>query len=109
LFPNPARGIGDSFGYSVAGNKKQVLIGAPQADRFSESEGRAYLIDQRTAAVEAVFPNPAPSLNDRFGHAVATFGKAGALVGAPNEDASATNAGAVYVFTTAVPKDNAKP
>ena len=51
-------------------------------------------------ALLRTFNNPTPAAYDFFGLAFATLGSDRILVGAPNDDTMATNAGAVYLFHT---------
>ncbi len=46
------------------------------------------------------FTNPTPAVEDDFGFSVAAVGTDQVLIGAPYDDAGATNAGAAYLFRT---------
>ena len=54
----------------------------------------------QTPILVRTFPNPTPNTSDSFGSAMAALGNDRILVGAPNDDTTANNAGAVYLFHT---------
>jgi hypothetical protein len=54
----------------------------------------------QTPILVRTFPNPTPNTADSFGSAMAALGNDRILVGAPYDDTTATNAGAVYLFHT---------
>lgn len=103
-YPNPTRRNGDFFGYSLAGNARVGLIGAPGWDSIAENTGRVYLLDLRTGNVLLSFENPTPEMNDRFGHSVALLRGKKAVIGAPQDDTAANDSGAIYLYSTAPPK-----
>ena len=80
----------DGFGRRLApfGNDR-MIIGA------SES---AYVFNLNGTLL-ATLNNPAPADGDFFGHRVASLGNEGAIIGAYLDDAGATNAGSVYLFS----------
>lgn len=86
------------FGAAVAGvGTDRVLVGVPKDDLLGSNAGVAHLYDL-TGELLAVFAPPAPSANGEFGTAVAVVGPDRVLVGAPNYDLGATDAGAAYLF-----------
>ena len=52
------------------------------------------------ATASATFTNPTPAASDWFGSAVAAVGTNRVLIGAPNDDTGAMDAGAAYLFNT---------
>src|SRR5262249_4312415 len=97
--PNPS--AGDGFGTAVAGEGKNVAVGAPLDDGDGTDVGRVYFFDGLTGAVLKTFKNPNPASSgapDAFGATVTVAGTR-IVVGAPGEDVNGTDAGAVYVFS----------
>lgn len=100
-FNNPQATQEGQFGFSVAlqegGN---FLIGAPGN---SSGAGAAYLFSP-TGALLKTFENPTPDAGDQFGFSVATI-EGNIVIGAPNDDTGASNAGSAYLFssTTGLP------
>jgi hypothetical protein len=97
-FPNPTPGVGDWFGVSLAVSRDRVLIGAMLDDTDGADAGAAYLFETGTGALRATLRSPAPAPGDWFGVGVAMDGDA-IVVGAPNADVGAKDAGAAYLFT----------
>ena len=95
-FLSPTSASTDQFGSSVAAVGSHVLVGAYVDDTGAGNAGAAYLFDTAGALLQT-FPNPIPESGDQFGWSVAAVG-GNALVGAPNDDTSATDAGAAYLF-----------
>ncbi|MBI3737237.1 hypothetical protein HY256_12095, partial [Candidatus Sumerlaeota bacterium] len=90
---NPTPANFDWFGFSVAavgGNK--ILVGAIYDDTGATDAGSAYLFDGTTGALLLTINNPSPTLDGRFGWAVADVGG--------NLAVSATHngSGKVYIF-----------
>ena len=103
--PSPLSG--DKFGSSVAISGTRVVVGAYLDDTGATDGGSAYVYDltSGTPAVPvAMLNNPDPSVNDLFGHSVAIAGTR-IVVGAPFDDAGASDAGSAYVYdlTSATP------
>lgn len=85
----------DAFGSSVAISGDAAVVGAP----FHASTGAAYVF-RRTAGVwaeETKLTSITLGSSDRFGRSVAIDGDV-IVVGAPEDDDVASNAGAAYVF-----------
>jgi len=97
---NPTPAIGDNFGSSVAVAGTTLVVGAPNDDAGSSDAGSAYVYDTVTYSLLRTLNNPTPATGDNFGKSVAVFGTM-AVVGAPNDDTGATNAGSAYVFDAA--------
>ena len=96
-FQNPTPADSDYFGRSVADVGSNVLVGADGDDTGASNAGAAYLFNGSTGALLRTFQNPTPAVNDYFGTSVAAVGN-NVLVGAPNDDTGAANAGAAYLF-----------
>jgi hypothetical protein len=98
-FVNPTPEAGDNFGYAVATFGNNVLISAPFDNTAGTQAGAAYLFDGTTGALLQTFlnPTPAPPFPDQFGLSVSGIGNT-AIIGAPNDDAGATDSGVAYVF-----------
>ena len=90
---------GDLFGSSVATSDGRILVGAPRDDDAGTSSGAAYVFEPAeggwTEMTKLAAPNGASG--DEFGRAVALDGST-AVIGAHQNDAAASNAGAAYVF-----------
>ncbi len=94
--PNPNPQSGDGFGYSVAVLGSNILVGAPFDNPGGIADaGAAYLFDGTTGALIWTCTKPSPAIFDFFGHSVATIGS-DAIVGAPLDNAGASDSGAVY-------------
>ena len=96
----PNARLGDSFGVSVAISGTRVVVGAYQEDTAAPSAGSAYVFDLTSAKPNLpVFTvaNPSPAIFDFFGRAVAIDGTH-VLVGAPEDDSAATDAGSAYMY-----------
>ncbi len=94
---------GDQFGSSVALSGTRLAVGAWRNDAFLKTFGNAYVYDltSATPTVPAVsINNPTPALGDSFGQAIALSGNL-LIVGAPNDDAGATDTGVAYVYDLA--------
>jgi RHS repeat-associated protein len=101
----PADGAaGDQFGISVALDGDTLVSGAAGASNGTVATGTAY-VHVRNGAAWSLQQKLLPSsgaAGDLFGSAVAIdVSTSTALVGAPQDDATATDAGAVYAFVRA--------
>ena len=97
---NPTPASSEAFGRAVAISGTRVVIGAPQDNGGGNLNGAAYVYDvgSGTPTVPvATLNNPTPALLDGFGSAVAIFGTR-IVVGAPQDDAGATDTGSAYVY-----------
>lgn len=101
-YTNPAPASSDSFGISVAAGAGGVLIGAHQDDIGATNAGAVYLFNTNGLLL-TTFTNPTPEVGDNFGISVAGLGEDRVLIGAHQDDAGETNAGAAYLFTPALP------
>ena len=99
-FTNPMPAASDSFGYSVAAvGSNRFLIGAPYNDTSVTDAGAAYLFKANGTLLTA-FTNPNLTAGGLFGASVAAVGNDRVLVGVPNDNTGATDAGAAYLFGT---------
>ncbi len=99
LLYSPTPTTGASFGSALAARGNRLLVGAPGG------VGAVYLFEvppgvdppERSRTARRAFANPTPAGQDHFGFSLALVGDY-AVIGAPNDDTLAPNAGAVYVF-----------
>jgi hypothetical protein len=94
---NPSPNANDLFAQSVGISNGVVIVGAGSDATTGTGSGQAYLYNAATGALLHTLANPTPATNDLFGQRVSISGNL-ALVGAQNDDTSATNAGAAYLF-----------
>jgi WD40 repeat protein len=94
---NPSPNANDLFGQSISISGGVVLVGAGTDGTTGAGSGQAYLFNAATGALLHTLANPTPAVNDFFGQRVSISGNL-ALVGAQNDDTSASNAGAAYLF-----------
>lgn len=95
---NPAPGASVFFGQGVALSGNTIIVGAPGDDTGADNSGQAYLF-RTDGSRYATLQNPSPAANDSFGRTVALSGIV-AVVGAPADDAGATDSGQAYFFST---------
>lgn len=96
-YPTPAYGVAFGAQMVVLGNDR-LVISAPRDATTSFEAGAAYVFDINGTLL-ATINNPAPAIYDYFGWSLASFGSEGVIFGAPFDDAGATNAGSVYLFS----------
>ncbi len=97
---NPSPVAGDKFGAAVAADGEYLVVGVPQANLEAPEAGMAYLMakdPQGGFAVLFSFQNPEPDSGDHFGAAVA-IAQNHILIGAPDDDSQAPDAGSAYLF-----------
>ena len=97
---NPTPVESDLFGYAVAISGTEVAVGAPKDDTRATDAGSAYLYDLSSVTPTtpvATLDTPSPSLDDRFGSAIAISGSL-VVIGAPQEGTGAFHAGSAYVY-----------
>lgn len=97
---NPTPAIGDFYGRSVALNQNMLVVGASADDTGANDAGSAYVYDLGSAQPTSPFltlNNPEPGAGDQFGYATAVSGSL-VVIGANTDDASANDAGSVYVY-----------
>jgi hypothetical protein len=96
-FTNPAPGVFDEFGFSLASvGIDCVLVGAHYDDTVAQDAGAAYLF-RTNGILLRTFTPPASEKYDRFGCSVAAVGTDCVLIGA---EGSSLNSGAAYLFST---------
>ncbi|MEQ1933603.1 MAG: hypothetical protein ABL962_06960 [Fimbriimonadaceae bacterium] len=97
---NPSPDEFDEFGFSVAMSGTRVVVGSRNDSTGAYQAGRAYVYDlaSATPTVPVVtLNNPAPSVDDRFGSAVAISGTR-VVVGAYGNNLGVSFAGSAYVY-----------
>lgn len=100
---NPSPQSQDEFGGALAMSGDLLVVGAHKKDIGAEDAGAAYVFDltSLTPGVPVqVIHNPESAIGDWFGYSVGVSGER-VVVGAPNDDAGASNAGRAYVFDLA--------
>ncbi len=99
----PDGSAGDRFGFSVSLSGDDALIGASGDDPEGAASGSSYLFRRDQISgwtfVEKLVDEPEGAPGDRFGEAVAISGPR-AIVGAPEHDGIAPEAGVARVFVT---------
>jgi hypothetical protein len=85
------------FGTSVAVNDRYLVAGAPHDNTGARRSGGAKVFDPVSGALLFELKNPAPAEKDLFGLSAAVSGSR-VVVGAPNDDEGATDAGSAYVY-----------
>jgi hypothetical protein len=96
---NPTPAAGDCFGARIAMlGTDRVVVNASHDNTTGPEAGSAYVFNLDGTLV-ATLNNPAPASGDLFGFRVAAFGSEGVIIGATWDDAGATNAGSVYLFS----------
>jgi len=96
-FNNPTPEFSDNFGSSGSLSDDKVLIAASTDDTGAVNAGSVYLYDATTGALLQTFNNPTPGASDYFGAAV-SISSDKIVIGAPNDDDGATNAGSAYLY-----------
>ena len=97
-FNDPAPAVVDQFGFSVAIDGGNVLIGARGDDTNGPLVGQAHLFDAATGNLLQTFNDPTPTTGDRFGQSVAIDGN-NVLVGAHNDNSIGLDVGQAHLFT----------
>jgi hypothetical protein len=98
---------GDEFGISVGISGDSIVVGARWADAVGVDSGAAYLFSRDQGGPDKWgqlqrFVGSSTTAGDETGRAVGASGQI-AVVGAPFDDTSATDAGSAYVCTVPVP------
>jgi subtilisin family serine protease len=106
LFPPSAR---DNmyFGFSVGGAGAHAVVGAPVDSSAVPGAGHAYVFEAATGLPVRRLASPQPGTGDFYGLAVAGTGS-DLLIGAPNDDTTGTEAGAIFRVTLPPPLDRSK-
>lgn len=89
----------DQFGRAVALDGDTAVVGAPRRDTAGDNAGAVYVFTRSSGAwsLEAELTASDAEAGAELGRAVAVAGDT-LLAGAPNDDASGEDAGAVYAF-----------
>jgi len=96
-FDDPSGIEGNEFGFSVAIDGNNVLVGAPSDDADELNQGRVTLFDATTGAVLQIFFDPADTPGDAFGFSVAIDGN-NVVASAIGDDTDAENLGRAFLF-----------
>ncbi|MGK7871833.1 MAG: FG-GAP repeat protein [Xenococcaceae cyanobacterium] len=99
-FTAPDGSAGDLFGFSVAIDGNNALIGSYLDDDNGTNSGSAYLFDTTSGSLLQKFTAPDGAANDVFGHSVAIDGNR-ALIGSVSDNDNGTNSGSAYLFDIA--------
>jgi hypothetical protein len=94
---NPAPAAFDYFGTAMDAVGDRLLVGTPRDDAAGLDSGSAYLFDLNTGNLLRTLVNPFAASTDLFGSSVAISGTK-LLVGIPQNDSFASNAGIVMAF-----------
>ena len=95
---NPDPTVDDQFGYGVGMLGDVAIISARGDDSAGDGTGTVYLFNSLDGTLIRTIPCPNPTTQDNFGYSVAGVGTDKILVGAPNDDTGATDAGAAYLM-----------
>ena len=96
-FDDPTITGGDGFGFSVALDGDNVLIGAPLDATNGSPVGQAHLFDAITGNLLQTFDDPTITGNDGFGFSVALDGD-NVLIGALSDATNGLGVGQAYLF-----------
>ena len=93
--------VGDTFGTAVAISGTTIMVGAPLDDDGGDATGSVYVYERSGSQWEQAHKISATDANassgGTFGASVALSGST-AVVGAPGDDESDSNAGAIYIL-----------
>lgn len=98
--PSPQPSLRGKFGVAVALDGTRLVVGARDINGPVTFVGAAYVYDLAGATPATpvlTLINPSPDQSDWFGRSVAVSGRH-VVVGAPQDDTMAANAGSVYVY-----------
>ena len=87
----------DVFGFSVALDGNNVLIGAPLDDTLGTNVGQAHLFNAVTGKLLRTFNDPTVTGRDQFGISVALDGN-NVLIGASRDNTLGTAVGQAHLF-----------
>ena len=96
-YTSPDNSQNADFGFALASEANNIVVGSPAADLAGKRTGAAFLFDTNTGTLIQTFLNPSPEQEDMFGIAVAILGNQ-IFVGASGDNTGASNSGSVYVF-----------
>ena len=93
----------DRFGYAVDLNETYAVVGCPGEDSEGTNSGRVYVYNPTTGSLVATIQNPNTydtAIGDRFGESIALTDNYLAVGALEEDDASGTNSGVIYIFST---------
>jgi hypothetical protein len=93
--------ITDEFGETISSIGDYLIIGAYGEDSTDYNSGRMYIYQKSVRLIDTI-DNPTPNSSDEFGKWPSSIAINGnyAIVGAPGEDATATDSGKAYIYKT---------
>lgn len=94
---SPVASASNYFGYSVATSGEWVATGAYLDDASGIDSGTVYIHNGAAGSLVRALTNPTPAAYDNFGYSVAMSNSL-VVVGAPRDDANASDSGAVHIF-----------
>ncbi len=98
---NPSAHHADGFGTAVAISGDYIIVGSSSDSTSGNNDvGSVYVYDMRSGSPTVPIisiSNPTPANSDGFGYAIAADGNY-LVVGAPRDDAGATDSGTAYVY-----------
>jgi hypothetical protein len=100
-FTNPAPATVQAFGLAAAsfGSDRVLIGGVPDLNKPAPYPGGVFLF-RTNGTLLATFTNPHPADGDSFGLSVSGVGGDRVLIGAPQNNTGATQAGVAYLFNT---------
>lgn len=96
-YSDPSGKEGDKFGFSVALNSKEALIGSATSNAVEINAGSAVIINTQTGEISSRLTPTDVHIGQTFGNAVAMNNKY-ALVGAFHDHAKGMSSGASYLY-----------
>ncbi|MBT8173678.1 MAG: HYR domain-containing protein, partial [Nitrosopumilus sp.] len=103
---NPSAENDDKFGTSIAFTPHNYMVVGEPRNLVSEPAGSVHLYGGHTDSILFTMNNPTPENGDKFGESIAYVQNGNVLIGAPNDNTGADEAGSVYLFDAIVDIDN---
>ncbi len=95
-FSAPDSAAGDWFGYSLAIDANNIIVGAVGNDQGASNAGAAYIFNAAEQSLRKLTAFDAAE-NDKFGYAVDISGDY-AIIGATRDDDNGSSSGSVYIY-----------
>jgi hypothetical protein len=106
---NPGPASANLFGYSVSVSGTRMVVGSATDDTGASNAGRVNVYDLASGTPTTpivTLNNPFPATNDQFGWSVSISGSK-VVIGTPNQDAGANDAGCTYLYDLDSPTPSA--